>query len=203
VTPLQVLQQVTRIINGGLDRAGVAYRLARVTADRWWSGADVLAYCQEQDLGLLCWAKAVKTVLEALAALDEADPNWKPVTQEVVDPNSGQVTEAVVGYQLETELAIYDLPQAVRAIVDWDGTPGGRKVARLAAQVDQSTLGTAVGCDELRSRSGQRVEILLKPVLSLSKGSCSGGCSWRTLAAVRRWRAPSNSSAPAQRRSSN
>jgi hypothetical protein len=160
VTPLQVLQQVRRIINGGLDRAGVAYRLARVTADRWWSGADVLAYCQEQNLGFLCWAKAVKTVLDALAALDEADPNWKPITQEVVDPHSGQVTEAVVGYQLETELAIYDLPQPVRAIVDWEGTPGGRKMARLAAQVDQPTLGTAAVCDELRFR--QRVEILLK-----------------------------------------
>ncbi|MBU1751241.1 MAG: hypothetical protein KKA73_26450, partial [Chloroflexi bacterium] len=67
-----------------------------------------------------------------------------------------------VGYQLETELAIYDLPQTVRAIVDWDGTPGGRKMARLAAQVDQTTLGTMAVCDELRSRSGQRVEILLK-----------------------------------------
>ncbi|MBU0491476.1 MAG: hypothetical protein KKB13_06465, partial [Chloroflexi bacterium] len=65
-----------------------------------------------------------------------------------------------VGYQLETELAIYDLPQTVRAIVDWDGTPGGRKMARLAAQVDQTTLGTVAVCDELRFR--QRVEILLK-----------------------------------------
>lgn len=160
VTPLTVLKQVVDIINGGLDRAGTAYRLTRVTADRWWSVAEVLADCLDENLGLLCWAKALKTVLEALAAIDEQDPNWKDIKQEVVNPDSGQVEEQVVGYRLETELTIYELPQPVRAIVDWDGEPGGRKVARLAVGVAQTTLETTAVCDELRLR--QRVEILIK-----------------------------------------
>ena len=160
VTPLTVLQQVVSIINGGLDRAGKAYRLARVTADRWWSVADVLTYCLEHDLGFLCWAKAVKTVLEALETIDEKDPHWKPIEKQVVDPNSGQVKEEVIGYQLETELTVYELPEPVRAIVDWDGNPGGRKIARLAVGVAETTLSTEAVCDELRFR--QRVEILLK-----------------------------------------
>lgn len=160
VTPLRVLQQVVGIIDGGLDRAGKAYRLARVTADRWWSVADVLTYCLDENLGFLCWAKAVKTVLEALETIDEKDPNWKPIKKQVVDLDSGQVKEEVVGYQLETELTVYELPEPVRAIVDWDGEPGGRKIARLAVGVAETTLGTETVCDELRFR--QRVEILLK-----------------------------------------
>jgi len=160
VTPLTVLQQVVSIIDGGLDRAGKAYRLARVTADRWWSVADVLTYCLDEDLGFLCWAKAVKTVSEALEAIDEKDPHWKPIKKQVVDPNSGQAKEEVIGYQLETELTIYELPEPVRAIVDWDGKPGGRKIARLAVRVTKTILGTEAVCDELRFR--QRVEILLK-----------------------------------------
>ena len=169
VTALTVLQQVVAIIDGGLDRAGVAYRLARVTADRWWSVADVLAYCLAHDLGFLCWAKAVKSVLEALETIDEQDPNWKPIEEPVVDPQSGQVEEQAhdsagrvmgVGYRLETELTVYELPKPLRAIVDWDGEPGGRKVARLAVGVVDTTLETEAVCDELRFR--QRVEILLK-----------------------------------------
>jgi len=160
VTPLAVLQQVVAIIDGGLDRAGVAYRLARITADRWWSVADVLAYCLDENLGFLCWAKAVKTVVDALEAIDEQDPNWKPIKKEVLDPASGQVKEEVVGYQLETELTVYELPEPLRVIVDWDGEAGGRKIARLAVRVTETTLGTQAVCDELRFR--QRVEILLK-----------------------------------------
>ena len=160
VTPLTVLQQVVGIIDGGLDRAGKAYHLARVTADRWWSVADVLTYCLDENLGFLCWAKAVKTVLEALETIDEKDPNWKPIKKQVVDPDSGQVKEEVIGYQLETELTVYELPEPVRAIVDWDGKPGGRKIARLAVGVAETTLSTEAVCDELRFR--QRVEILLK-----------------------------------------
>ena len=168
VTPLTVLRQVVGIINGGLDRADKTYRLARITADRWWSVADVLAYCLEHDLGFLCWAKAVKTVLEALEAIDEKDSHWKPIKKQVVDPDSGQAKEEVVGYQLETELTVYELPKPVRAIVDWDGKPGGRKIARLAVGpalsvaegVAETTLGTEAVCDELHFR--QRVEILIK-----------------------------------------
>lgn len=160
VTPLWVLQQVVGIIDGGLDRAGVAYRLARVTADRWWSVAEVLAYCLEQNLGFLCWAKAVKTVVDALEAIDEEDPNWKPIKKEVMDPDSGQVKEEVVGYRLETELTVYGLAEPLRVIVDWEGEAGGRKIARLAVRVTETILGTEAVCDELRFR--QRVEILLK-----------------------------------------
>ena len=160
VTPLWVLQQVVGIINGGLDRAGVAYRLARVTADRWWSVGEVLTYCLEQNLGLLCWAKAVKTVLEALETIDEEDPDWKPIKKEVLDADSGQVKEEVVGYQLETELTAYGLAEPLRVIVDWDGEAGGRKIARLAVRVTETTMGMEAVCDELRFR--QRVEILLK-----------------------------------------
>jgi hypothetical protein len=160
VTPLTVLKQVLAVINGGLDRARAVYRLACVTADRWWSVADVLIYCLDEDLGLLCWAKAVKTVVEALEAIDETDPHWKEIKREVVDPDSDQVKEEVVGHRLETELTVYGLPKPVRAIVDWDGKPGGRKVARLAVGVANTTLETEAVCDELRFR--QRVEILIK-----------------------------------------
>jgi hypothetical protein len=163
VTSLMVLEQVLTIINGGLDRAGRSYRLSRVTADRWWSVAEVLAYCLEHKLGLLCWAKAIKTVLEALDELEELgenDPGWQPIRKQVVNPDSGQVQAQVVGYRLETELSVYDLPTPLRAIVDWDGQPGGRKVARLAVQVDEAALDTEAVCDELRWR--QRVEILIK-----------------------------------------
>jgi len=44
--------------------------------------------------------------------------------------------------------------------VDWDGKPGGRKIARLAVGVAETTLETEAVCDKLRSR--QRVEILIK-----------------------------------------
>jgi len=160
VTPLAVLQQVVDIINGGLDRAGAAYRLARVSVDRWWSVASVLIYCLDENLGFLCWTKAVKSVVEALEAIDEEDPNWKEIKKEVVDPDSGQVKEEVVGYRLETELTVYELPKPVRVLVDWDGEPGGHKMARLAVGVTETTLGTEAVCDELRFR--QRVEILIK-----------------------------------------
>lgn len=162
VTALAVLQPVVAIINGGLDRAGAVHRLARITADRWWSVKDVLAYCQQEGLGLLCWAKSVKTVLDALAEIaenvDEEDSRWQEVKERVVDPDTGQVKETVVGYRLETELAIYELPKPVRAIVDWDGQSDSRKTARLA--VEETTLEAEAVCDELRFR--QRVEIALK-----------------------------------------
>jgi hypothetical protein len=184
VTPLQVLKQVVDIINGGLDRAGAAYRLGRVTADRcgvplplrWWSVAEVLLYCLDENLGFLCWAKAVKTVVEALEAIDEEDPTWEEIKKEVIDPDGGQVREKVVGYRLETELAIYDLLKPVRVIVDWDGEPGGRKIMRLALAVTGTSLETEGVCDELRFR--QRVEIVLS--------SCSVGCNCPTLGAGRR-----------------
>ncbi|PKO20832.1 MAG: hypothetical protein CVU38_18020 [Chloroflexi bacterium HGW-Chloroflexi-1] len=163
VTPLRVLQQVVNIINGGLARAGAAYRLGRVTADRWWSVAEVLTWCLDEKLGFLCWAKAVKTVVDALETIDEEDPGWQEIKPETVDPDSGQVQRqavAGVGYRLETEVTVYDLPEPVRVIVDWDGEPGGRKIARLAVGVAEATLGPEGMCDELRFR--QRVEIVLK-----------------------------------------
>lgn len=164
VTSLYVLKQVRDIIDGGLDRAGALYRLARVTVDRWWSVKPVLAYCQEEGLGLLCWGKAVKTVLKALAELeenvDEEDTQWEEVKERTVDPDTGEGREEVVGYQMETFLSIYKLPEPVRAVVDWDGDPESRKIARLAMEVDQEALGTEAVCDELRHR--QQVEIEFK-----------------------------------------
>lgn len=160
VTPLRVLKQVVDIIDGGLDRAGAAYRLGRVTADRWWSVAEVLTYCLDENLGFFCWAKAVKTVVDALEAIDEEDPGWREIKQEIVDPDSGQMQHKVVGYRLETEVTVYDLPKPVRVVVDWDGVPGGRKIMRLALGMSETTLGTEGVCDELRFR--QRVEIVLK-----------------------------------------
>jgi hypothetical protein len=160
VTPLAVLQQVVNIINGGLERAKVAYRLARVIADRWWSVAHALAYCVDEELGFLCWAKTVKSVVQALEEIDEKDPGWKKIKKSVVDPDSGQIKEQVVGYRLDTKLTVYELPKPVRVIVDWDGEPGGHKMVRLAIGVSEVALGTDAVCDELRFR--QRVEILLK-----------------------------------------
>jgi hypothetical protein len=160
VTPLQVLKQVVDIINGGLERAGAAYRLGRVTADRWWSVAEVLTYCLDENLSFLCWAKAVKTAVDALEAIDEEDPDWEEIKKKVVDPDGGQVKDEVVGYRLETEVTVYDLSNPVRVIVDWDGKPGGRKMMRLAVGVTETTLGTEGVRDELRFR--QRVEIALK-----------------------------------------
>jgi len=160
VTPLRVLKQIVSIINGGLGRAGAAYRLGRVTADRWWSVTEVLAYGLDENLGFLCWAKTVKTVVDALAAIDEEDPGWQEIKQESVDPDNGQGKHQVVGYRLETELRVYDLSEPVRVIIDWDGEPGGHKMARLALGVTEATLSTAGACDELRFR--QRVEIVLK-----------------------------------------
>ena len=160
VTPWRVLKQVVDIINGGLERAGAAYRLGRVTADRWWSVTEVLTWCLAQNLSFLCWAKAVKTVVEALEAIDEEDPAWQEIKRERADPDGGQVREEIVGYRLETELTVYDLPQPVRVVVDWDGEPGGRKMMRLAVGVVEAALGTEGVCDELRFR--QRVEIVLK-----------------------------------------
>jgi hypothetical protein len=160
VTPWRVLKQVVDIINGGLEQAGAAYRLGRVTADRWWSVAEVLTWCLAQNLSFLCWAKAVKTIVEALEAIDEEDPAWQEIKREGADPDGGQAREEIVGYRLETELTVYDLPQPVRVVVDWDGEPGGRKMMRLAVGVAETTLGTEGVCDELRFR--QRVEIVLK-----------------------------------------
>jgi len=164
VTSLHVLKQVRDIIDGGLDRAGALYRLTRVTADRWWSVKPVLAYCQQEGLGLLCWGKAVKTVLEALAELeenvDEEDTRWEEVKVRTVDSDTGEVREATVGYRMETFFSVYKLPEPVRAIVDWDGDPEGRKIARLATEVEQEALGTEAVCDELRHR--QQVEIEFK-----------------------------------------
>ncbi len=57
VTSLQVLKQVRGIIDGGLDRAGVVQRLARVTADRWWSVKPVLTYCHTDFPGVVASGK--------------------------------------------------------------------------------------------------------------------------------------------------
>jgi len=47
-----------------------------------------------------------------------------------------------------------------RAVVDWDGDPESRKIARLAMEVDQEALETEAVCDELRRR--QQIEIEFK-----------------------------------------
>jgi hypothetical protein len=165
VKPLLVLQQVQAIINGGLDRVRPGQKLRQIIADRWWSVRTVVGYALADGVRLLCWARSVKSIRTALAALAEDDPRWQPLPPDPTARASGasfapSAGAQVCSYRLETELAVYGLTTLVRVIVEWDGQPGSLKRARLAVGLAATAADTAAACAQLRDR--QRLEILLK-----------------------------------------
>ena len=83
-----------------------------------------------------------------------------PVKVEVQDEATGEVVEQVAGYRLDTELSIYDLEKPVRCVVEWDGNPRSKKMARLVIGVGRDEMDKEAVVDGLRFR--QRVEIMLK-----------------------------------------
>jgi hypothetical protein len=164
VSPLTVLEQVVEIINGGLDRACAGWELKVVIADRWWSAKTVIEWALGKGLGLITWGKDVKTVKDALAGVSEKELKQHPVKVTVRDAESGEMVEQVIGYRLDTDLSIYDLNVPVRCIVEWDGKPGSKKLARLVVgdgSRDNSrrpALPAAGGdCTEAVAASGQLV----------------------------------------------
>jgi len=173
VTPLAVIQRVVKIINGGLDRVCPGWQLELVIADRWWSVKAVIRWALGAGPKLLTWGKDVKTIREALEGVGETELKQHPVTVEVRDEASGQKVEQVVGYRLDTELSIYDLEQPVRCVVEWDGNPGSKKLARLVIGVGRDEMGEEAVVDGLRFR--QRVEIVLKQLQHRLNLSAFGG----------------------------
>jgi len=93
-------------------------------------------------------------------AVLQAELKQHPVTVEVEDEATGQMVEQVVGYRLDTELSIYDLEKPIRCVVEWDGNPDSKKLARLVVGVGQDEMDKEAVVDGLRFR--QQVEILLK-----------------------------------------
>lgn len=162
VTSVSVLQQVTRLIDGGLDRVSPGQRLKMVIADRWWSNEGVIRWALKEGPQLLTWGKDVKTIREALSKVEEAELKQHPVIEAVPDEATGQEMEQTVGYRLDSELSIYDLDTPVRGVVEWDGQPESQKQVRLAIGVEPDVLDEVGVVDGLRFR--QRVEILLKQV---------------------------------------
>jgi hypothetical protein len=160
VTPLAVVQRVVKIINGGLDRVSPGWQVALVIADRWWSVKTVIGWALRVGPKLLTWGKDVKTIREALEGVSEAELKQHPVTVTVPDQATGQPVEQVEGYRLDTELSIYELEQPIRCVVEWDGNPGSKKLARLVVGVGPDEMDEEAVVDGLRFR--QRVEILLK-----------------------------------------
>ena len=173
VTPLTVLQRVVKLINGGLDRVCPGWQLELVIADRWWSVKAVICWALGAGPKLLTWGKDIKTILEALAGVSEAELKQHPVTVEVRDKATGKMTEQAVGYRLDTELSIYDLEKPIRCVVEWDGNPGSKKLARLVIGVGQDEMDEETVVDGLRFR--QRVEILLKQLQRRVNWSAFGG----------------------------
>ncbi len=159
VTPLIVLQQVVRVVQGGLARAGLGQQLDLVIVDRWWSVKSVFGWGLDR-LKVLVWGKNVKPVRQALAEVSEEELKKHPITAPGRDTVTGQVEEKVVGYRLDTDLSLYELDQPVRGVVDWDGQPGSPKRVRLAVGIGPDEMNTQAIVDGLRFR--QRVEILLK-----------------------------------------
>jgi hypothetical protein len=160
VTPLAVVQRVVKIINGGLDRVSPGWQVELVIADRWWSVKTVIGWALRVGPKLLTWGKDVKTIREALEGVSEAELKQHPVTVTVPDQATGQPVEQVAGYRLDTELSIYELEQPIRCVVEWDGNPGSKKLARLVIGVGPDEMDEEAVVDGLRFR--QRVEILLK-----------------------------------------
>lgn len=160
VTPLVVLKQVVKLINGGLDRVCPGWQLELAIVDRWWSVKAVIRWALERGPKLLTWGKDIKTIRKALEGVSEAELKQHPVTVEVRDEASGQTVEQVVGYRLDTALSIYEQEQPIRCVVEWDGKAGSKKRARLVIGVGQDEMDEEAVVDGLRFR--QRVEILLK-----------------------------------------
>jgi hypothetical protein len=160
VTALAVLQQVVKLVNGGLDRVRPGWQLELVIADRWWSNEAVIRWVLTKGLKLLIWGKAVKTIQDALVGMSEAELKLHPVLAERQEEATGQVMQQVVGYRLDTELSIYELAQPVRCVVEWDGKRGSQKRVRLLIRIEQEEMNQEAAVDRLRFR--QRVEILLK-----------------------------------------
>ena len=173
VTPLAVLQRVVKLINGGLDRVCPGWQLELVIADRWWSVKAVICWALGAGPKLLTWGKDIKTILEALVGVSEAELKQHPVTVEMQDEATGKMMEQVVGYRLDTELSIYDLEKPTRCVVEWDGNPGSKKRARLVIGVGQEEMDEEAVVDGLRFR--QRVEILLKQLQRRVNWSAFGG----------------------------
>jgi hypothetical protein len=182
VTPLAVVQRVVKIINGGLDRVSPGWQLELVIADRWWSVKTVIGWALRAGPKLLTWGKDVKTIREALEGVSEAELKQHPVTVTVPDEATGQPVEQVVGYRLDTELSIYELEQPIRCVVEWDGKPGSKKLARLVIGVRPDEMDEEAVVDGLRFR--QRVEILLKQLQRRVHWSAFGGGEARLRSSV-------------------
>jgi hypothetical protein len=173
VTPLTVMQRVVKLINGGLGRVYPGWRLELVIADRWWSVKAVIGWALKAGPKLLTWGKDVKTIREALESVSEAELKRHPVTVKVRDEATGQRVERVVGYRLDTEVSLYELEQPIRAVVEWDGQPGSKKLARLVVGVEPAEMDQQAVVDGLRFR--QRVEILLKQLQRRVNWAAFGG----------------------------
>jgi hypothetical protein len=172
-TPLAVIQRVVTIINGGLERVVPGWEVNLVIADRWWSVKAVLRWALGRGLQVLTWGKDIKTLRAALAEVSEEELKQHPVTAEVVDETSGELTEQVVGYRLDTELTLYDLEEPIRCVVEWDGDPERSKRARLVVGVAEDEMDEEAVVDGLRFR--QRVEIVLKQLQRRLSWSAFGG----------------------------
>jgi hypothetical protein len=70
-------------------------------------------------------------------------------------------------------LSIYELEQPIRCVVEWDGNPGSKKLARLVIGVGPDEMDEEAVVDGLRFR--QRVEILLKQLQRRVHWSAFGG----------------------------
>jgi hypothetical protein len=173
VTPLAVVQEVVRLINGGLDRVCPGWQLELVIADRWWSVKTVIGWALRAGPKLLTWGKEIKTIRDSLARVSEAELKKHPVIVEVQDEASGKMVERVVGYRLDTELTIYDLEQPIRGVVEWDGQPGSKKLVRLVIGMGPDELDEEEVVDGLRFR--QRIEILFKQLQRRVNWSAFGG----------------------------
>ena len=173
VTPLTVIQRVTRRINGGLDRVCPGWKLELVIADRWWSVETVISWVLQVGMKLLVWGKDTKTIQDALETVSNDDLKQHPLTVEVLDEATGEVVDQVIGYRLDTHLSIYDLEKPVRCIIEWDGDPDSKKVVRLLVGDEKSELDEEQVVDDLRFR--QRVEIMLKKLQRRVNWSAFGG----------------------------
>lgn len=173
VTPLAVVRRVVELIDGGLDRVIPGWQLELVIVDRWWSVKTVIRWALGEGPKLLTWGKNFKTIRKALEGVSETNLKEHPVTVEVQDEATGGMVKRVVGYRLDTELSIYDLERPIRCIVEWDGKPKSKKMARLVVGVERDEMSEDEVVDGLRFR--QRVEILLKQMQRRVNLSAFGG----------------------------
>lgn len=168
VTPLAVLQHVVRIVQGGLDRAGLGHpqdawgrKLEIVTVDRWWSVKSVIMLALgESGPKVMMWGKDNKSMRDALAKVSEEDLKKHPVFAQVRDQLTGQIEEKMIGYRLDTNLSLDGVEQPIRGVVDWNGQADSPKRVRLAVGITPDEMDTQAVVDGVRFR--QRIEILLK-----------------------------------------